>query len=195
MLKKKLARAYGQHWIIPTNKKAWAQQTHRSRGWVATVEHHFPRCKKKHNISAAVERVLHFFAKKDLFGALISGSPNSLLYPAWMNEDCEDACTLQYMTIKNRTNYRLREAGRKLCGYGQHEMVSKIYSKITKAWPGALVQKSIIVIPSLNVRVLVQLVKDTASDLDATARKHWTFCAVDASATTPAVLGATAPAR
>jgi len=95
---------------------------------------------------------------------------DEILYPVWLNTECEDANTLQYMTLKDRTNYRFNEKV-KMCGKSKSYYAQQLLEMIQQKWIDAKLINGNIYFPDSQIHIKIEMRKDNNK------RDHgWNFC-------------------
>ena len=121
--------------------------------------------------SPEITEILSYFQTKDHIASYVLNQRSEILYPVWLNTECQDAATLQYMTLKNRTNYRLIEKGHSLCGKSESHYANHIFQLVQKKWEHVLLSGNEILFPDNKTRIRIALLKDNEK-----RDQGWSFC-------------------
>ena len=100
----------------------------------------------------------------------VLNNEKEILYPVWLNTNCTDSTTLQFMSVHDRTNYRLTNSGM-MCGQSKEYYTEKMLKLVKKKWKNAFSSENVIHLGSSQVRLRISTFKDNRK------RDHgWKMC-------------------
>jgi hypothetical protein len=93
-----------------------------------------------------------------------------IMYPVWLNTNCQDSATLQFMSLHDRTSYALTHSGM-MCGHSTDFYTQKMLELVQKKWKNAISSQNAIHLGSSGVRLRISDFKDNRK------RDHgWKLC-------------------
>lgn len=172
---------YGPHWNLPSTKSlySFSKESFRNLSWPSIYNLHVKKCPEYYTADkwmtteeySQMADILIFLKNLGHISSFVLNENNEeILYPVWLNIECKDANTLQFMTLKDRTNYKL-EKKVKMCGKTESYYAQQLLKMIQQKWINAKLINGRICFPDSQIRIKIEMRKDNDK------RDHgWNFC-------------------
>ena len=174
----KVAKLYGPNWNLPISKSLFLEANLSNLSWFSLFNRHIREC----DLHYYTDTYMMVQEDPDLFDLMLYLKNNSyissyvlnnekeILYPVWLNTNCTDSTTLQFMSVHDRTNYALTNSAM-MCGHSEQYYTDKMLKIVKKKWKNAFSTANVIHLGSSQTRLRISMFKDNRK------RDHgWKMC-------------------